>query len=121
MALTEMQQRFLDVLFEEAEGDALTAKRIAGYSENVGTTQVLMGLEKEVEELTKKHLTRSSLKAAYALGDILSKPTQLGAKERLNAAKDTLDRTGFVKTTAVEVKADSPVFILPAKADDTDG
>ncbi len=119
--LTPMQEKFLQVLFEEAKGDALKAKKLAGYSDNVGTTQVLNSLEKEVEELTKKYLTRTSLKAAYALGDILTDPTQLGAKERLNAAKDTLDRTGFVKAQQIEVKADSPVFILPAKSEEEDG
>lgn len=120
--LTEMQQRFLDVLFEEAQGDALQAKRLAGYSENVATSQVLSSLEKEVEELTRKYLSRASVKAAFVLGDILANPTQLGVKERLNAAKDTLDRTGFVKTQQVEVKADTPLFILPAKhEEDEDG
>jgi hypothetical protein len=120
--LTEMQQRFLDVLFEEAQGDALAAKKLAGYSDTVATSQVLASLEKEVEELTRKHLTRASLKAAYVLGDVLANPTQLGVKERLNAAKDTLDRTGFVKTQQVEVKTETPLFILPAKQEeDEDG
>jgi hypothetical protein len=31
------------------------------------------------------------------------------------AAKDLLDRAGFVKTDKVEVKSDSPLFILPPK------
>ena len=116
--LTEMQQKFLDVLFEEAEGDAPVAKKLAGYSDNVGTAQVLASVEAEVEALTKKYLNRAAIKAAYAVGDIIKTPTQLGAKERLNASKEALDRAGFVKTEKIEVKAESPVFILPPKSEE---
>lgn len=116
--LTEMQQKFLDVLFEEAEGDALVAKKLAGYSDNVGTAQVLASVETEVEALTKKYLNRAAIKAAFAVGDIIKTPTQLGAKERLNASKEALDRAGFVKTEKIEVKAESPVFILPPKTEE---
>jgi len=31
--LTDRQKKFLDVLFEEANGDAVTAKKLAGYSD----------------------------------------------------------------------------------------
>lgn len=34
------------------------------------------------------------------------------------AAKDILDRGGFVKTDKVEVTAASPLFILPPKNDE---
>ena len=116
--LTEMQQKFLDVLFDEAKGDLLQAKRLAGYSENVGTAQVVSALEDEIAELTKKFIARSATKAAYAMADVLVDPTALGNKERMAAAKDLLDRSGFIKTEKVEVKADTPLFILPAKNDD---
>lgn len=116
--LTEMQQKFLDALFEEAQGDALVAKKLAGYSDNVGTAQVLASVEDEVEKLTRKYLNRASIRAAYAVGDIIKDPTQLGAKERLSAAKEALDRAGFVKTEKIEVKAESPVFILPPKSEE---
>ena len=36
--LTERQQKFLDVLFDEAGGDIPTAKRMAGYSDNSSST-----------------------------------------------------------------------------------
>ena len=32
--LNERQQKFLEVLFEEAGGDVVAAKKLAGYSEN---------------------------------------------------------------------------------------
>jgi hypothetical protein len=113
--LTEKQQKFLEVLFNEAEGDAATAKRLAGYSENVSACTVTRALEKEIEDLTRRYISRMGTKAAYAMGSFLSNPTQLGGKEKLTAAKDLLDRSGFVKTEKVEITAATPLFILPAK------
>jgi hypothetical protein len=39
----------------------------------------------------------------------------LGAKEKMAAAKDLMDRAGFTKTEKIEVSTKEPVFILPAK------
>jgi hypothetical protein len=47
--------------------------------------------------------------------EIMNNPTDLGNKEKMAAAKDVLDRSGFVKTEKVEVSAASPLFILPQK------
>ncbi len=33
--MTEKQQKFLDVLFEEAEGDPVRALKIAGYAQGL--------------------------------------------------------------------------------------
>ncbi len=118
--LTEMQQKFLDVLFEEAKGDAAVAKRLAGYSDHVATITVVRPLQEEIEELTRKFLLRSATKAAYALSEVMAKPADFGNKEKMNAAKDILDRSGFIKTEKVEVKTTSPLFILPPKSDDSD-
>jgi hypothetical protein len=115
---TEMQQRFLDVLFEEAKGDPVVAKKLAGYSDNVSTSQVVAPLEDEIAELTKKFIARSATKAAYSMMGVLQNPTELGNKELMMAAKDLLDRGGFVKTEKIEVKSETPLFILPAKNDE---
>jgi len=42
--LTDRQKKFLDVLFEEANGDAVTAKKLAGYSDNTPTVATLLVL-----------------------------------------------------------------------------
>jgi len=47
--------------------------------------------------------------------EVFNDPTQLGNKEKIAVAKDFLDRAGFVKTDKIEVKTESPLFILPAK------
>lgn len=116
--LTEKQQKFLDVLFDEAKGDPVTAKKLAGYSEKVATAQVVNALTDEIADLTKRFISQSSTKAAYTMFSVMADPTDLGVKEKMAAAKDILDRAGFTKTEKVEVKSTEPLFILPAKADE---
>ena len=113
--LTEKQQKFLDVLFEEAKGNPVTAKKLAGYSENNPTSAITSSLQEEIADLTKKFIASTATKAAYSLSQIIDQPTDLGNKEKMMAAKDILDRGGFVKTDKVEVSAASPLFILPPK------
>jgi len=112
---TPQQQKFLEVLFEEAEGDVVKAKKLAGYAPTTPTTQILKNLEDEIIDMTRKYITRSGPKAAYAMHKVLDDPTALGNKERLAAAKEVLDRTGITKVDRVEVKSDTPLFILPEK------
>ena len=47
--------------------------------------------------------------------EVMNSPTDLGNKEKMAAAKDVLDRSGFIKTEKVEVSAANPLFILPRK------
>jgi phage terminase small subunit len=116
--LTEKQQKFLDVLFEEAGGNLVTAKKLAGYADAVTSRQVAEPLADEIAELTKKFITSSATKAAYSMFEVMNNPTDLGNKEKMAAAKDVLDRSGFTKTEKVEVSATSPLFILPQKSDE---
>ena len=116
--LTEKQQKFLDVLFEEAGGNLVTAKKLAGYADNVATKQVSDSLAEEIADLTKRFISSSATKAAYSMFEVMNSPTDLGNKEKMAAAKDVLDRSGFIKTEKVEVSAANPLFILPQKADE---
>ena len=112
--LTDRQRKFLEVLFDEAKGDPVKAKKLAGYAEGVSTRQVVEAIEDEIVELTKKFIAQSSTKAAYTMFS-MADPTDLGVKEKMAAAKDILDRAGFTKTEKVEVKSAEPLFILPSK------
>ena len=116
--LTEKQQKFLDVLFEEAGGNLVAAKKLAGYADGVSSKQVAESLAEEIADLTKKFISSSATKAAYSMFEIMNSPTDLGNKEKMAAAKDVLDRSGFIKTEEVEVSAANPLFILPQKADE---
>jgi hypothetical protein len=116
--LTEKQQKFLDVLFDEAAGNPVAAKKLAGYSDTVSSTTIMAALQEEVNDLTRKFLAAAGTRAAYSLLEVIANPTDLGNKEKLAASKDVLDRAGFVKTDKVEIKSENPVFILPPKKDD---
>ena len=119
--LTENQQKFLEVLFDEAGGDVVKAKKLAGYSDNTPTRLIVDALKHEIFEGTKTYMSRIGPKAAVAFGQALVDPTELGVKEKMQAAKEILDRAGVVKTERMEVQASGGLFILPPKdSDDTD-
>ena len=116
--LTEKQQKFLDVLFEEAGGNVGKARKLAGYADGVSTKAIAESLAEEIADLTKRFISSSATKAAYSMFEVMNSPTDLGNKEKMAAAKDVLDRSGFIKTEKVEVSAANPLFILPQKADE---
>ena len=118
--LTEKQQRFLDVLFEEAGGSVVTAKKLAGYSEGSSTTDITRGLKEEILEATQMYLARNAPQAAVAIASSLSDPTQLGIRDRLSAAKELLDRTGLIKTEKVQVETSGGVVLMPPKNSEGD-
>jgi len=113
--LNEKQQLFMQVLFDEAEGDVVQAKKLAGYSDGTATRVVVEGLKDEIFEATKTYMSRLGPKAAVAYGSALMDPTQLGIKEKMAAAGQILDRAGVVKTEKVAVEASGGLFILPPK------
>lgn len=116
--LTEKQEAFLKAFFGEAKGDALKAKRIAGYSEATCTAEVVKPLMEELHSRTQDYIALNGTRAAIAMIDVLQDPTALGNKEKMQAAKDIMDRAGFQKTEKVEVKTETPLFILPEKSKD---
>lgn len=115
--LTDQQRLFLEVLFDQAGGDVVKAKKLAGYSDTYPTSAVVKTLQDEIVEATKTFLARNGAKAAIGLVSVLDNPIELGVKEKLAAAKDILDRIGVSKTEKIDV-ASNGVFILPAKRGD---
>lgn len=114
--LTENQQRFLEVLFDEAGGDVLAAKKLAGYSENTPTRLIVEALKDEIADATRSYFARTAPKAAMAMTHALYDPTELGIKDKMAAAKDLLDRAGLGKVEKVDVSSSSGgIFYLPPK------
>ena len=114
--MTPQQQAFLDALFtDECKGIPRKAMKVAGYSNTASTAQLLESIHEEIAEATKRFIATKGTRAAWAMSEVMDDPTELGNKEKMIAAKDLLDRAGFVKTDKVEVKAVSPLFILPEK------
>ena len=113
--LTEQQQKFLAVLFDEAGGDVLTAKKLAGYSDTTTTTQVVKSLKEEIIDATQMFMSRNAPKAAMAMVGALYDPTKLGIRDKMQAAKELLDRTGLVKTEKMQVETKGGVMLMPPK------
>ena len=113
--LTEKQQRFLDVLFDEAGGDVVRAKELAGYSPNNSTTEIIKAIKEEVVEATQLYMARNAPRAAMSIVSGMVEPTELGMKDKLTAAKDLLDRVRLVKTEKLQVEASNGLMILPPK------
>ena len=114
--LNERQQKFLEVLFEDAGGDVVAAKKLAGYSENTPTTAIVKGLKEEILEATQMYMARNAPKAAMAMTGALYDPTELGIRDKMSAAKELLDRVGLVKTEKMQVEASGGVMLMPPKA-----
>jgi hypothetical protein len=113
--LTEKQQKFMAVLFEEANGDVVSAKKLAGYADTTTTHDVIKCLRDEIAEATRDYMSRIAPKAAVAMGNALVDPTELGIRDKMVAAKDLLDRAGYIKTEKVNVESSGGLFVLPAK------
>ena len=114
--LNEKQQLFLEVLFDEAAGDMVAAKKLAGYSDGTPTTSIIKGLKEETLEATQMYMARNAPKAAIAMTHALYDPTELGIRDKMAAAKELLDRTGLVKTEKMQVEASGGVMLMPPKA-----
>ena len=113
--LTDKQQALLNVLFEEAGGDLVQAKKLAGYADTSSTAEIVKGLKEEILEATQMYMARNAPKAAMAMVGGLHDPTELGIRDKMAAAKELLDRTGLVKTEKMQVEASGGVMLMPPK------
>lgn len=123
--LSEQQQKFLEVLFLSEEdggagGDAVKAKKLAGYHPTYSTKELVSYLKDEIVEATKNYLVQLGPKAVVKIGGVLDNPTNLGNKEVLAAAKEVLDRAGVGKTENISVSSSGGVLILPPKQESTE-
>ena len=119
-ALTEKQQKLLAVLFDEAGGDIVAAKKLAGYSDATSSTEILNSLKEEILDATSTYMARNAPKAAMAMVGALYDPTELGIRDKMSAAKELLDRTGLVKTEKMQVETKGGVMLMPPKQMDDD-
>ena len=114
--LTEQQQIFLDALVGEAQGNIRAAMDAAGYSKNTKSIDIVRRLKNEILDVPQTFLASNGPRAALAMTGVLDDPTALGNRDRINAAREVLDRVGIVKTEKVAVQAESGgLFILPPK------
>ena len=116
-SLTDTQEKFLDALFGEAQGNPRQAGEIAGYSEH-SYPKVLRNLKDEIVKRAENYLAIHSAKAATKMVNMLEEDgTTPHASIRMEAAKQILDRIGIVKKDQLDVNMNLKhgMFILPAK------
>ena len=116
-SLTDIQEKFLDVLFGEAKGDPRKAGELAGYSGH-SYPKVLRNLKSEIITRAENYLATHSAKAATKMVDMLDEDgTTPHANIRIEAAKQILDRIGIVRKDQIDINMKSlhGIFILPAK------
>tara|TARA_R110000751_G_scaffold1342_1_gene5042 strand:- start:2068 stop:2499 length:432 start_codon:yes stop_codon:yes gene_type:complete len=116
-SLTNTQEKFLNALFGEAQGDPKKAGELAGYSSH-SYPKVLRNLKQEIVSRAENYLAVHSARAATKMVNMLDEDgTTPHANIRLEAAKQILDRIGIVKKDQLDInmKAVHGIFILPAK------
>ena len=116
-SLTDTQEKFLDALFGEAQGNPRRAGELAGYSEH-SYPKVLRNLKDEIVKRAENYLAIHSAKAATKMVNMLDEDgTTPHASIRMEAAKQILDRIGLVKKDQLDVNMNLKhgMFILPAK------
>ena len=115
--LTDTQEKFLDALFGEAQGNPKKAGELAGYSEH-SYPKVLRNLKQEIVSRAENYLAVHSARAATKMVNMLDEDgTTPHANIRIEAAKQILDRIGITKKDSLDInmKAAHGIFILPAK------
>ena len=114
--LTELQVAFLDAYFGEAQGNASTAKKMAGYADTVKTREIILSLKEEIVELAKLHMAMNAPRAAIKMGQVLEDGSLPGASNVLKAAMQILDRAGATAPSEQTLSIPSGgIFIMPAK------
>ena len=119
---TEKQEKFLDALYEDPQGNINNAMVKAGYKEGAGSTALVKSLQKEIVEIATLILARNAPKAANKLVDIMDSNTPIPqANQKLNAAQSLLDRVGVIKEAKVSVDhtVTGGIFVMPAKEEIT--
>ena len=51
----------MNVLFDEAGGNMITAKKLAGYSDTTTTTEIVRGLKEEILEATQMYMAQNHM------------------------------------------------------------
>jgi len=115
--LTAQQEQFLEVLFNEAQGNPKKAGDIVGYAPGY-YLKVVKSLKEQILERSEYSLAMHSAKAVKGLVDALDEDGKTpGVNIRMEAAKQILDRVGIVKRDKLDVTAQVAhgIFILPPK------
>ena len=113
--LTEKQQAFVDALFGPAKGNIAEAGRIADVAKPY---EMHKRIKDVILEMIEYRLALNAPKAISVLEDGMDEvASQIpGLPNRLNAAKEVLDRTGIIKKDKIQIDVNhGGVILLPPK------
>jgi hypothetical protein len=114
--LSEQEELFLDVLFKEAKGDFKIARDLAGIPNKTSATSLARRLKDEIVDRAQLYLALHGPAAVACLLDIITSMEPIpGAREKIAAAKEILDRGGVIKTEKKEVNYTGGIALLPPK------
>ena len=119
--MTEQQEKFLNALFGEAQGNFREAMNIAGYASTEYPAHLTRQMKNEIIERAEYMLAANAPKAVLSMSGILDDPSALGNRDKLAAAKEILDRAGLVKTEKIEHRTTGASIILLPPLEDIDG
>jgi hypothetical protein len=119
--LTEREQYFLDVLFEEAGGDFEYAMKLAGYPKNYPVAKIRRQFSKQIKQLTKDYLVSKTPKAAIEMVKVFQDPSRVGTQNIIKVAQDILDRGDVNKEEAKYEMPENVIILLPPKKSEDEG
>lgn len=110
--LTEQQEKFIEALLEN-KGDVAKAAELSGFSVSQGYN-LRKTLKDAIIEAAKIELAAGAPAAVYTFLDAL-KLDSIVNRDRLEAAKQILDRSGVVKEEKQTIDINHSILVLPAK------
>jgi hypothetical protein len=116
--LTQQEQMFIDLLFDGQQmRHPDEAKQMAGYPANYPVLSIIKKVKDELINKYNDYLALYAPKGLAALMDVLANSETPGAKVKLAAAMELLDRAGVNKKQNNEQITQQPnfIFYLPNK------
>lgn len=114
---TPKQKKFLRLYANNNFQDALECAKKAGYS-HTGGYKAIESLKEDIIEIASSLLLGAAPQAAMTVVEALSATGPLGiSREKLQAAKEVLDRVGIVKQEEIthNHQVSGGLFVIPAK------
>lgn len=112
---TPMQDAFLSAL-SETKGDVRAAMRKAGYSDNTTMKEVVAPLRDQIMAVAEETMAMNAMKAVGGLIDTIDKPDAVGAKVRVAAIKELLDRVGLIRKEPIQnALPPGAIIVMPPK------
>ena len=113
--LTDKQELFLELLFDENISSPQEAAKLAGYKIPVSQIVKTKEMSKAILERTQQFTALHAPHAIMTMIDATRNPDKKGIMNAVTAAKELLDRGGLVKKDKLEIETTviRPVVELP--------